>query len=794
MHRGGGDRSDDAMSDVSPVFLVIVGLLLALWTAGAGWVMLRASTRAAQGEGSRKTARRLARMIEDAPAIPLLVRADGRIEAPDRLAGWFGLEKLPAYLTELAGADGRGLSTDQVADLSEAVRRTQKTAAPFAFSITPPGSRRGLALRGLLADPGVSPSGSALVWVFDFTESERELAQLRREAARAREDFAALVGLIEAAPIPMWFRGNDHKLRLVNAAYVAAVGAAGPDSVVESQVELVEESGGLSAGAVARRAAERRKPIERVVTATINGARRTLRVTDLPLAAEGVAGYAIDIEDMEEVARSFRAFRDAQRSMLDQISIGVAQFDAEHRISFANQPFYRVFNLPLGIVGEKTPFEQVLRLARENGRIPEVRDFPAWREERARWFTLSEPVEEHWPLPESVHLRVVAQPMPDGGLVMVAEDRTEQLALSAGRDTLLRTRAATFDNLYEALAIFAPGGHLELWNRGFPHAWGIEPEQLEAHPQAGTLLEAIAGRLAHPAGVQVIGEAIRRATLDRRRGDGVAELADGRTLEFACVPLPDGNGLFTVLDVTASRQAEEALRERNRALEEADTVMTRFLANMSYEFRTPLTSIGGFAELLVSGVAGELAPQAKDYAQAIAQSVGKLTEQVENVLDLSQSEAGLMPLNKQPLELLPLLAAIVRQREGRILEGGLTLNLRGDTGHKLEADAGQLRRAFAHLLDNAIAATPPDGTITIEIKPGPQDGVRVTVADTGRGMTQPELARALEGLRTSGDGMVLERRQGLGLPLARRLIEAHGGTLELASRKGSGTTATVTLP
>ena len=781
------------MSDASPVFLVVVGLLLALWTAGAGWVILRASTRAAQGETSRKTARRLARMVEDAPAIPMLVRADGRIEAPDRLAGWLGLEKLPQYLSDLAGTDGKGLSADQVADLSDAVRRTQKTAAPFAYSITPPGSRRGLALRGLLADPAVSPSGSALVWVFDFTESERELAQLRREAARAREDFAALVGLIEAAPIPMWFRGNDHKLRLVNAAYVSAVGASGPEAVVEGQIELVEETGGLTAGEVARRAAERSKPLERVVTATINGARRTLRVTDLPLAAEGVAGYAIDIEDMEEVARAFRAFRDAQRSMLDQISIGVAQFDSERRISFANQPFYRVFNLPPGVVGEKTAFEQVLRLAREHGRIPEVRDFPAWREEKADWFTRSEPIEEHWPLPESVHLRIVAQPMPDGGLVMIAEDRTEQLALSAGRDTLLRTRAATFDNLFEALAVFAPGGHLELWNRGFPHAWGIEPEQLEAKPQASAMLEAIAGKLADPEQVAGIGEVIRQATLDRHRGAGEAELADGRTLDYACVPLPDGNGLFTVLDVTASRQAEDALRERNRALEEADAVMTRFLANMSYEFRTPLTSIGGFAELLVSGVAGELTPQAKEYAQAIAQSVGKLTEQVENVLDLSQSEAGLMPLNKRPIDLMALMSKIVRQREPRILDSGLTLNLRGDADRKIEADASQLHRAFAHLLDNAIAATPANGRIAIEIKPL-QHGTRVTIVDNGVGMTQAELARALEGLRTSGDGLVMERRQGLGLPLARRLIDAHGGTLELASRKGTGTTATVTLP
>lgn len=793
MHRGLGDRSDGVMSDVSPAFIVIVGLMLALWTAGAGWVMLRASARASQGEGARKTARRLAQMIEDAPAIPLLVRADGRIEASDRLAGWLGLDRMPQYLAELAGSDGRGLSPDQVEDLTEAVRRTQKTAAPFAFSITPPGSRRGLALRGMLADPAVSPSGAALVWVFDFTESERELAQLRRETARAREDFAALVGLIEAAPIPMWFRGNDHKLRLVNAAYVGAVGAPDPEAVVDGQIELVEESGGLTAGEVARRAAERRKPVERVVTATINGARRTLRVTDLPLAAEGVAGYAIDIEDMEEVARAFRAFRDAQRSMLDQISIGVAQFDAERRISFANQPFYRVFNLPPGVVGEKTAFDQVLRLARDNRRIPEVRDFRAWREEKSRWFTLSEPVEEHWPLPESVHLRVVAQPMPDGGLVVIAEDRTEQLALSAGRDTLLRTRAATFDNLFEALAIFDPGGHLELWNRGFPHTWGIEPEHLEAKPQASAMLEAIAGKLADPASVQAIGEAIRQATLDRRRGEGVAELADGRTIEFACVPLPDGNGLLTVLDVTASRQAEDALRERNRALEEADAVMTRFLANMSYEFRTPLTSIGGFAELLVSGVAGDLSDQAKDYAQAIAQSVGKLTEQVENVLDLSQSEAGLMPLNKQPIELLPLLSTIVRQRESQILEGGLTLNLRGDAGRTLEADPSQLRRVFAHLLDNAIAATPPEGRITIEIRPL-QEGARVTIADTGKGMSQAELARALEGLRPSGDGMVLERRQGLGLPLARRLLDAHGGSLDIASRKGGGTTVTVTLP
>ena len=780
--------------DSSPALLAVIGLLLALWTAGAVWVMLRASGREQRSIASRKTAQRLSRLIEEGPAIPLLVRADGRIEAPDRLARWIGLEKVPEYLSELAGGEGRGLTEAQIDTLTRNVRRTQKTAKPFRMAINvSPDSGKSLALQGSLADPAVSPGGSALVWVFDFSDSQAELTQLREEAARAREDFGALVGLIEAAPMPMWFRGADMQLRLVNQAYVAAVGAESADQVVADQVELVETVNGRTAAEVAQQAADRRQPIERILSATIERARRTIRVTDLPLIGEGIAGYAVDIEEMEEQAREFRAFREAQRSMLDQLSIGVAQFDAGHRMTFANQPFHRVFSLPPGVVNERTSFGQMLLIARENGRIPEVRDFPAWRNELTEWFQRDEPHEEAWPLSDSTHLRIVAQPLPDGGLVMIAEDRTEQLALSATRDTLLRTRTATFDNLFEALAVFAPDGHLELWNRGFPGAWGIDPEVLDGHPQAEDLLQAISRNLSDPASVSQLNQVIRAATLDRKKSNGRIELADGRTLDFTGVPLPDGNGMLTVLDVTASQQAEVALRERNRALEEADAVMTRFLANMSYEFRTPLTSIGGFAELLTSGIAGELSPQATEYAQAISLSVGKLTEQVENVLDLSQSEAGLMPLRKSTFTLLPFLTKIVRKEEQRIHDGELTLDLKGDAEKSVTADPHQLRRAISQLLDNAINGTPRGGRIAIDIG-RKRDETRIVISDNGRGMSQHELARALEGIRMSSDGKGIERRHGLGIPLARQLVEAHGGTLEIRSRKNSGTTATITLP
>ncbi len=782
---------------LSQTALVLIGLLLAAWTLAASWAILSARAKARRIEAGQRHARRLARMVDESPALPLLVRADGKIEAPAKLAGWLGLDAVPQFLTELDAGE-KGLTAEQLAELTEAVRRTQKTAAPFRMVATPRDSKRSLALRGHLADPQVSPGGAALVWVFDFSDSESELVKLRAEAMRARSDFSALVGLIEAAPMPMWFRGPDGALRLANTAYVRAVGGDSAEAVVSAGIELIESVDGLTAAQVAGQAADKQLPIERMVSATIGGQRRALRVSDLPLGKEGVAGYAVDVEDMEDLARTFRAFRDAQRSMLDQLSAGVAQFNDKRQLTFANQPFQRIFALGPAAMLDPPPFERLLDIARDAGRVPEARDFPAWRRERAGWFMSGEAQEEAWLLADGTHLRIVAQPLPDGGLLLIAEDRTEQLRLSATRDTLLRTRTATFDSLFESVAVFAPDGRMQLWNRRFAADWGLEDAFLDTHPRIEALLERIAARLKRPARAKAVGDVVRAATLDRRQSGSRVVLADGRTLEFAGVPLPDGNGLLTVLDITDSQKAETALRERNAALLEADAVKTRFLANMSYEFRTPLTSIGGFAELLEAGIGGELSDQGKEYVAAILTSVERLGEQIENVLDLSQSEAGMLPLATGEIELLPFVTKIIEDRASRISAAGLVLDLQGGSGAGLiMGDSRRLARAIGHVLDNAIAATPQNGRILIELSRHRTKGremARIVVSDNGAGMDAATLARALDGLKFSADGKAVERRQGLGLPLARQLIEAHHGTLELLSEPGQGTAAIIELP
>lgn len=783
---------------LTPTALVLLGLLMAAWTLAALWAFVAARTRERKAESGQRQARRLARLVDESPALPLLVRVDGKIEAPQRLANWLGLEKVPQFLTELDGGriDGRGggLTGEQLEELTEAVRRTQRTAAPFRMMVTPRGSKRSLALRGHLADPQVSPGGAALVWVFDFSDSESELVHLRDDAARARGDFEALVGLIEAAPMPMWFRDPDGALRLVNQAYVEAVEGVDARGVVADGLELIESVDGLTARQIAGQAADKQLPIERMVSATIHGQRRALRVSDLPLGAAGVAGYAVDVEEMEELGRTLKAFRETQRATLGQLSAAIAQFDLARRMVFANQAFQRIFALSPAQMLDPPLFERLLDQARDEGRLPEVRDFPQWRRERTDWFHASDAQEEAWVLADGTHLRLVAQPLPDGGLTLIAEDRTEQLQLSAARDTLLRTRTATFDSLFESLAVFSPDGRLQLWNRRFAADWGLEENYLDTHPKIDLLLEKIARRLARPVKAKAVGDAVRAATLDRRQTGGRVNLVDGRGLEYAGVPLPDGNGLLTVLDITDLQKAEEALMQRNAALEEADAMKTRFLANMSYEFRTPLTSIGGFAELLQAGLGGDLSDQGREYIGAILQSVERLGEQIESVLDLSQSEAGMLPLASEEIELVSFVQALVQDRSLRLQEGGLGIELRADkSAGRITGDRRRLGRAIGHLIDNAIAATGAGGKVLVEVS-GHKGRARIVVSDNGAGMDPATLARAMEGIKVSADGKGIERRQGLGLPLARQLIEAHGGILKLMSEPGQGTAAIVELP
>ncbi|WP_425229784.1 PAS-domain containing protein [Sphingomonas sp.] len=781
------------MIQVTPLAAFLGGAALLLIVLG-GALMLFWGARARRAAGaSVAEAARLTALLRGAPALAMTVESDGRVEMPRRLADWLGLAEPVRFLGEMA-ADDRGLTREDADRLATDIAGAARAGKAFERAVRPVGSTRTLTVRGLRAPGDAGAAGETVVWFFDASDREAEIARLGGETARLQAAFEALTALIEVAPLPMWYRGADLKMQMVNSAYVAAVEGRDAADVIARGLELVEGAGhgGPLAGAEAARAKGR--PNEQILPATIDGERRSQRVYDVPLADGGVAGFAVDVEELEQARSGQKRFAEAQRAMLDRLSAGVAQFNADRTLVFSNQPFRRMFAMRSEWLADRPEFDRVLERMREAERLPEVRDFPGWKAERREWFfQTDDAAEEHWHLSGGTHLRVVAQPLPDGGLLLIFEDRTEQVQLASARDTLLRVRTATFDNLFEALGVFAADGRLQLWNNRFRALWGLEEEFLTAHPRVDVFAQAAAPLLAIPGRATLIPELVRAATSERQQRGGRVAFADGRHFEFAAVPLPDGNALFTMLDVTDSRRAETALRDRNQALEEADRVKTRFVANMSYELRTPLTSIGGFAEMLHGGYAGALAPEAGGYVAAILESVERLGLLIDDVLDLTQGPAeGEAPREDVDLAAVARAAAATVKPAADRKHVDFAVEVQRSVG-RATGDPRRLREAIEHLLRHAIGAVADGGRVLLHAD-GNAKAARVVVSDDGPGMDAAAQAHAFDRFAMPGIQPSGERALGLGLPLARQFIEAHGGTVTLVSEVGEGTLVTLELP
>ena len=771
----------------------VVIILAAFWVAIAALLLIMAIRRTARANAVLASARSAAALLRAAPARPLLVHRDGRVEVDSVLQRDLGLADAPRDLAQLAGNEC-GIEADDLEALKADIAAAAIGGPPIERQVRIAGSARVLEVRGGLAGPP-HPAGTSLLWLFDTSGAEAERLRLAGQLNQTELALDSLTQLIESAPFPMWYRGPDMSLGLVNSAFVAAAEARDAAEVIARGSELIDSPGDDGARAGALAALEAGRPFVRTQPATIGGERRMLKLVDVPLSTGAVAGFAVDIQDLEDMRFELAQQVVSQRELADRMTSGVVQFDAERRLSFYNQPFVVMAQVEHEWLAEKPEFERLLERMREHGRLPEFRDFPAWKLEKRDWFTSAEEViSEDWMLASGDHWRIVAQPLPDGGLRMIVEDHTEQVRLASARDTLLRVRTATFDNLFEAISVFASDGRLYLWNKRFSEVWELDEKWLSEHPRVDELVPAMARRLVNPTAAAQVREMVRSTTSGRRSGTGRVSMTDGRHFEYAAVPLPDGNALFTMIDVTDSSRIEAALRERATALEEADRVKTDFVANMSYELRTPLTSIGGFAEMLAAGYAGKLAPAASDYVAAILESVQRLAKLIDSVLDLTQGDRRGVVLERERIDMAGLVKAATESLAPKAGEKKQKLDLSVDpsTG-VVVGDARRLRESIEHVLRNAVSYTPERGKIRVSAE-GNEEAVTLTIADNGPGISAEEQGQVFNRFHRIGGTMRGDAAFGLGLPLTRQFVEAHGGKVDLKSANGKGTTVTMIVP
>jgi PAS domain S-box-containing protein len=252
----------------------------------------------------------------------------------------------------------------------------------------------------------------------------------------------------------------------------------------------------------------------------------------------------------------------------------------------------------------------------------------------------------------------------------------------------------------------------------------------------------------------------------------------------------------TARDINEKVLAERAVHEAKAAAEAANVAKSQFLANMSHELRTPLNAILGFSEVLENGIAGPLQSRQAEYVGLIRRSGEHLLHLINEILDLARIDAGKLDLNEEMLDPSKLVDSVIALVKDRAAAGLLKLvvDVKEDMP-PLMADRTRLTEILLNLLSNAIKFTELGGAINVSVRRTEEGGASFVVRDNGRGMTKAEIEIALERFGQVDGGLARRNEgSGLGLPLARKLAELHGGSLTLKSETGRGTTATVILP
>jgi signal transduction histidine kinase len=264
-------------------------------------------------------------------------------------------------------------------------------------------------------------------------------------------------------------------------------------------------------------------------------------------------------------------------------------------------------------------------------------------------------------------------------------------------------------------------------------------------------------------------------------------------LDMTTMPLPDGATLVTFQDVTDTVNVERVLREKNDALEAADAIKIDFVHHVSYELRSPLTNIIGFANLLGDAAFGDLNDKQREYLGYITTSTNALLAIINNILDLATIDAGAMTLNLGDVDIRACMEAAAEGVQDRLVKNDIHLDIRtpADIG-SFVADDRRLRQVLFNLLSNAIGFSPAGETVTLSAE-RQSDAVVFTVVDRGPGIPPEQKDKVFDWFETDPRGSE-HRGPGLGLTLVRSFVELHGGSVTIESTPGEGTVVACVLP
>lgn len=350
----------------------------------------------------------------------------------------------------------------------------------------------------------------------------------------------------------------------------------------------------------------------------------------------------------------------------------------------------------------------------------------------------------------------------------------------------------------EGFAFYDNNDHLILWNNRFLEIFPTLKTMVTQNPTFHQLETAILDSGQLNIKPENHSRWLERRSKQRKQNHSQTEyqLQDGRWIQIIDRRTSQGNVVSICHDITESKTREEKLRAAKEMAEAASRTKSTFLAHVSHELRTPLNAIIGFSEMMSRQLLGPIGnEQYQAYSDDILQSAQHLLGLIDDILNVSKAEVGHLELNEGKFSMAEVAMQIERMIGQRIQEADLTLEIRLSPHLPLLfADERKIKQILINLLVNAIKFTPEGGHIRLSINKTEQ-GLSMQVQDTGIGMDKSDIPKALEAFGQVENNMTRKYEgSGLGLYLTSMYVRLHSGKMRLQSKKGKGTTVTITLP
>jgi signal transduction histidine kinase len=587
---------------------------------------------------------------------------------------------------------------------------------------------------------------------------------------------------------PAFLRDAGGRIIFANAAYHELARAIGRRSSEEQPAELLDAQ---QRNRMAPGAAGQPETMEMVL-----GEAGAFQLVQFSVQG-GSAGY-LQPKPKEPARDNGLAHLSA---IIDALATPIAIFNARRELVQFNRAYCALWSLDPEWLRLGMDERAVLDRLRTDGKLPNDPDYHGWRAKHLGSYQLKAPKElDPWHLPDGRTVQVIAAPAsPQGGVIYVFEDITDQLNLKSQHRALLDVQRSTLNGLTEAVAVFGTNGRLTLSNPRLSTLWKLPTNMLAANPHIDQIAEDVGKAL--PEDGAAIWRDLKRSIIDlnptRSDKQGRITRADGKLVDFAITRLPDGQTMMTFLDVTESANYQRVLKEKNDALLTADRLKDAFVQNVSYELRSPLTNIIGFADLLASGTAGSLNERQARYTDYIRASSVTLGVLIDNILDLATVDAGIAELRPEPQDVA---ALVEKARAGVVatfpeVDGERPLNLKVEIEPDLPpfiADGTRIVQVLYNLLSNAARFAEPGGEVRLTVT-GRTGRIQFIVDDDGAAMSDEVRAALLDRADTLSSS-ARQRGAGLGLAIVRAFVNLHGGTISLERREPRGSRIIVSLP